>query len=151
MDVKKNVALREMFLRTILGTPSQPCALPFFSFSIMYLISLGDIIDRIATESKEAKENFGALASAFSDSVMRVDSSNFEARIARNLFLVVLVKFQNDPWPGFYLRSFLLKTMLSNLLRRSQARILKVSNSFLSCFITAVRPLAPPAILLDLI
>jgi CO dehydrogenase/acetyl-CoA synthase epsilon subunit len=28
---------------------------------------------------------------------------NFKAGIARNLFLMILVKFQNDPWPGFNL------------------------------------------------
>jgi hypothetical protein len=31
-----------MFLRRIIGTPSQLGALPFFSFLIMFLISLGD-------------------------------------------------------------------------------------------------------------
>jgi hypothetical protein len=67
------------------------------------------------------------MALAFSDSVMRVGPSIFKARIARSLFLMVLVKFQNDPWPGFNLRTLLLKP-----LQRSRKRLLSVSNSSLS-------------------
>jgi hypothetical protein len=32
-----------MFLRRILGTPSKPGALPFFSFLIIFLTFLGDV------------------------------------------------------------------------------------------------------------
>jgi hypothetical protein len=53
------------------------------------------------SECKEfsgAKENFDAMVLDFSDSVMRLSPSIFKAGIARNFFLMILVKFQNDPW-----------------------------------------------------
>jgi hypothetical protein len=43
--VKKVVALRGMFLRSILRTPSQPSAFPFFSFLIIFLISRGHVYE----------------------------------------------------------------------------------------------------------
>jgi hypothetical protein len=66
---------------------------------------------------------------AFSDSVMRVSPSVFKADIARNLFLMILVKFQHIPWPGFNLRALLPKAVLPKPLQSSRTRLLSVSNS----------------------
>jgi hypothetical protein len=46
MYVNKTVAMRGMFLRSILGTLLKPGAVPFFSFSIIFLISRGDVYEK---------------------------------------------------------------------------------------------------------
>jgi hypothetical protein len=45
MYVKKTIALRRMFSRSILGTPSQPDAFSFFCLLIMFLISRKDVYE----------------------------------------------------------------------------------------------------------
>jgi hypothetical protein len=85
MYVKKTVALRGMFLRSILGTPSPPGAFPFFSFLRLFLISGVDSYEEesslntslykaeqlssteaVLSECKD-KKNVDAMALAFSD------------------------------------------------------------------------------------
>jgi hypothetical protein len=68
------------------------------------------------------------MALTFSDSVMRVSPSIIKTEIARNLLLIILVKFQNDPLPGLNLL-----TLLPKHLQTSRTRLLSVLNSKLFC------------------
>jgi hypothetical protein len=127
MQVKKTAALREMFLRRMIGTPSQPGAFKLFSIWIKFLIPpLGDVYEDgsslnallLKTEQLSwtevdkqchrvlswSRENLGAIALAFSDFVMTVSPSSFKAGIPRYLSLIILVKPQKDLWLGLKAR-----------------------------------------------
>jgi hypothetical protein len=75
-----------------------------------------------------ARENSEAIASAFSDFVMRVSPPSFKDGIPWNLSLIILFKPLKDIWPGLKARSLLPK----KISLRPPYILLRTPNSTLS-------------------